>query len=153
MTYAHKECSLLPLYGIPCWIQSTRSFVLPRSHWEPRICRHPAIHICVHPSFGRLGICISHGSISQNSQSVCWLSMKFLKLCPTNARFVNPVSVVRPVAFSHRAWQFASVSLKLYRMNPNKALIKSIVTPFASAAGSRKVLLFCCNTGSNTRFF
>lgn len=37
------------------------------------------------------------------------LTVKVLKLYPTKARFVNPVLVVRPEAFSPLAWQFACV--------------------------------------------
>lgn len=35
------------------------------------------------------------------------LTLKVLKLYPTKARFVNPVSVVGPEAFSPLPWQFA----------------------------------------------
>ena len=64
---------------------------------KPVLIKQFTVVLALHVS--RLDICISQRS--RGGQSYGLFTVKFLNLCPTNARFVIPVSVVRPRYSAH----------------------------------------------------
>ena len=77
--------------------------------------------------------------------------MEWIRQCPTNARFVNAVSVVRPFVCSHLAWQFACVLFKLYRMHTTRNWITCIMISSVNRVESMPMVLLWCNMDSKFR--
>ena len=76
-------------------------------------------------------------------------TVKFLKLCPTKARWLNPLWVFFPLTFSHPMWQIASVVLKSCTKNINMTCKTCIVTSFATGIKAGKMSLLCGKLRSN----
>ena len=111
-----QTCKLAPLSKlinyvliesrVPCplWSRSTCKFVI--GNREAVLIQHLRL------SF----ICYAwHLQLSSKhftNQSNGLFTEMFMKLCPTNAWFVNPVSVVPPFVCSHLAWRFACVNFE-----------------------------------------
>ena len=138
-----SRCPFWPISHILYSCHSSCSLSLPQSHRRLQTCLHRAVHIYASPWFVRLGICISHESISQNSQTCSqWSPWSLFHQC---TMFKSHMGVFSSYFLAFRLID-ASVVLKSCTDVTCKTCV---VACFATSIKAGKMSLLCDKLRSN----